>query len=253
MKPKISLFTSLFKGSEHLRGFLEDIEGQTMFKECELVIIGANSPEKEEEEAILQPYLHKYRGHGNGLIRYLPLDYDPGVYAVWNLCIKECSSELLSNANVDDRKHPEHLEKHYEALQASPDVDLAYADIAVTYKPNETFEKNSAVFVQNFPEYSFLNLLKCNMPHNNPVWRRSIHEKNGFFREDMISASDFDMWLRAATNGSKFKRVDGVLSLYYKNPEGISTKGDTLDEAVAEVVKLREEYSYKVDYRELTL
>ena len=59
MKPKISLFTSLYRGLEHLKGFLEDIEGQTMFKECELVIIGANSPEKEEEEAILQPYLHK--------------------------------------------------------------------------------------------------------------------------------------------------------------------------------------------------
>lgn len=253
MKPKVSLYTSLFKGAKHLKGFLEDMERQTIFKECELVIINANSPEREEEEAILKPYLDKYKGHGNGLIRYSVLDSDPGVYAVWNLCVKECASELVSNANVDDRRHPEHLERHYYELEDNPDVDLAYAEVAVTYKANETMEKNSAVLVQNFPEYSFINLIKYNMPHNNPVWRKSIHEKHGYFREDMISAADFDMWLRAASSGSKFKKVEGVLGLYYKNPEGVSTKGDTLDEAITEVNKLREEYSHKVDYRELML
>ena len=253
MKPKISLFTSLFKGASHLEGFLEDTVRQTIFDKCELVIINANSPEKEEEEAILKPYLDKHKGHGNGLIRYSVIDDDPGVYAVWNLCVKECSSDLISNANVDDRKHPEHLEKHYQVLEDNPDVDLAYAEVAVTYKPNETMERNTAVLVHNFPEYSFLNLIKYNMPHNNPVWRRSMHEKYGYFKEDMVSAADFDMWLRAGSSGSKFKKADGVLGLYYKNPEGISTKGETLDEAIAEVNRLREEYSHKVDYRELTL
>ena len=248
MSAKISLFTSLFKGAKHLQGFLEDIESQTIFEECELIIINANSPEREEEEAILKPFLEKYSN-----IYYSALENDPGVYAVWNLGVKKCSSDLISNANVDDRKHPEHLEKHYQVLLDNPDIDLAYANVAVTYKPNETMDKHTAVLVHNFPEYSFLNLLKYNMPHNNPVWRKSIHDKNGYFREDMISAADFDMWLRAATNESKFKKVEGVLGLYYKSPEGVSTKSETLNEAVAEVNKLREEYMHKVDYRELSL
>ena len=169
MKPKVSLYTSLFKGAKHLKGFLEDVERQTIFKECELVIINANSPEREEEEAILKPYLHKHRGHGNGLIKYSVLDSDPGVYAVWNKCIKECSSDLISNANVDDRKHPEHLEMHYQGLKDNPDIDLTYAEVAVTYKANETMEKNSVVLIQNFPEYSFINLIK----YNNSIFSRA--------------------------------------------------------------------------------
>ena len=50
MKPKISLFTSLFKGKVHLKGFLEDITNQSFFRRSELILINANSPEKEEEE-----------------------------------------------------------------------------------------------------------------------------------------------------------------------------------------------------------
>jgi len=84
------------------------------------------------------------------------------------------------------------------------------------------------------------------------MWRKSIHEKYGYFREDMISAADFDMWLRAASQGSKFKKISETLSLYYKNPCGISTKSETLKQAVAEVMALREEYMKHVDYREFT-
>ena len=50
MNPKISIITSLYKGGEFIKGFLDDIVGQTIFKdECELIIIDANSPEGEKE------------------------------------------------------------------------------------------------------------------------------------------------------------------------------------------------------------
>ena len=246
MKPKISLFTSLFKGKAHLKGFLEDIISQSFFRQSELIIINANSPEKEEEEEILSEYLSRHKN-----IYYSVLEEDPGVYAVWNLGVAKCRAEYISNANVDDRKHPHHLEKHYMMLEENPDVDLVYADVAVTYTPNQTVEKCTPSMIQKFPEYTFLNLIKYNMPHNNPVWRKSIHDKYGMFKEDMISAADFDMWLRAASNGSKFKGISEVLGLYYKSPDGISTKQSTLKEAIEEVNQLREKYIHKTDYREL--
>jgi glycosyltransferase involved in cell wall biosynthesis len=245
VEPKISLITSLYKAELFLEGFLKDVVNQTIFNECELILLNANSPENERD--IIDPYLKEYDN-----IVYEELDEDPGVYAVWNIGIRMSKSLLLSNANVDDRRHPLYLEKHLKTLEENPDIDLAYADVLATCQPNETMEKNTTISTYEFPEYSFLNLIKYNMPHCCPVWRKSLHDKYGYFREDMVSAADFDMWLRAAHQGSEFKKINEILSLYYRNPCGVSTKKETLKQAVAEVVELREEYMKHVDYREFT-
>tara|TARA_Y100000593_G_scaffold94579_1_gene194400 strand:- start:7942 stop:8688 length:747 start_codon:yes stop_codon:yes gene_type:complete len=242
-EPKISLFTSVYKADQFIAHFLDDISKQTIFNECELILINANSPDNEED--VIFPFMEKHKN-----VVYKRLPEDPGVYAVWNIGVKMAKSKLLSNANVDDRKHETHLEKHYNLLKQNENLDLAYADVHMSCEPNESFEQATVISTYNFPEYSFLNLIKYNMPHNNPVWRSRIHEENGYFKEDMVSAADFDMWLRAACNGSQFGRINEVLGVYYKNPNGISTKSETLQEAIAEVNRLREDYMKKVDYRE---
>jgi len=245
VEPKVSLITSLYKAESFLEGFLEDTINQTIFSECELILLNANSPENEEK--MIEPYLKK---HNN--IIYDKLDEDPGVYAVWNIGVKMSRAPLLTNANVDDRRHPLYLEKHQKTLDENPDIDLAYANVLMTCRPNETLASNTTISTYEFPEYSFLNLIKYNMPHCCPMWRKSLHDRYGYFREDMVSAADFDMWLRAASDGSEFKKIDEVLSLYYKNPSGVSTKSETLKQAVAEVLELREKYMKHVDYREFT-
>jgi len=242
VNPKLSIITSVFKGEKYISHFLADITRQTYFDRSELILINANSP--ENEEPVIREYLDKYPN-----ILYTRLDEDPGVYAVWNIAIKKAKGEYISNANLDDRKHTEHLEKHIKLLEENPDVDLAYADVFATQVPNEIFENCTPVSVYNFPEFSYNRLIQHNMPHNNPVWRKSMHDRFGLFREDMLSAADFEMWLRAASAGSVFKKINEVLSLYYRNPEGISTKKDTLEKAIKEVNDIRQEYMNKADYR----
>ena len=245
MEPKVSLITSLYKAESFLMGFLEDITNQTIFNECELILINANSPDNEKE--IVTPYLKE---HDN--IVYEELEEDPGVYAVWNIGVRMSKAPLLTNANVDDRRDPSYLEKHKKILEENPEIDLAYANVLMTCEPNETMERNTTISTYEFPEYSFLNLIKYNMPHCCPMWRKTLHDRFGYFREDMVSAADFDMWLRAASQGSECKKINETLSLYYKNPCGVSTKSETIEQAVGEVMKLREQYMKHVDYREFT-
>tara|TARA_R100000008_G_C3583675_1_gene170484 strand:+ start:2076 stop:2837 length:762 start_codon:yes stop_codon:yes gene_type:complete len=243
-KYKTSCITSIFKASEWMESFLDDIVRQSIFEDIEFILINANSPEKEEEEEVINRYLRE-----NDNIKYETLEEDPGVYEVWNIGVKKAKSEYLSNWNVDDKRHPEHIEKHAKCLDENPEVDLVYANVLMTCTKEDTYENNNAVAAYNMPEFSYENLLKCNMPHNCPVWRKSLHEKYGYFRTDMISAADFDFWLRAASDGSKFMGIDEALGLYYKNPSGISTKKETLSEAVEEVNELRKKYSELADYR----
>ena len=218
--PKISIITSIYNGDEYIRPFLEDITRQTIFDRCELILINAASPGNEEE--VINEYLKK---HDN--IVYKKLSKDPGIYGVWNKGVKMATGEYITNANLDDRKSPNSLERHAIELFANEDVDLVYADMAITDKPNEVWESNSSQGRRyNFPEYSFDNLKMVNMPHASPMWRKSLHGKYGVFNKKYKSAGDWEMWLRAASKGSKFKKINGVLGLYYFNPTGISTNPD---------------------------
>ena len=217
--PKISILTSVYDGDEYIREFLENITQQTIFEEkCELVIVNANSP--GNEEPVIFEYMEKYPDN----ILYKKLDKDPGIYGVWNECIRMSSGEFLTNANLDDRKSLNSIEMHAKGLMTHQDVDLVYSDMLVTDKPNETFENNSSEGRKyQTPEFSFNMLKMMNMPHAAPLWKKSIHEKHGFFDEKYKSAGDWEMWLRAASQGSKFKKLPFSLNLYYFNPKGIST------------------------------
>ena len=66
-------------------------------------------------------------------------------------------------------------------------------------------------------------MLRGNPPHCMPVWRKSLHEENGWFDETYRSASDWDFWLRCAFAGSVYKKLNEPLGLYYFNPNGMST------------------------------
>ena len=236
--PKISIITSVYDGDEYIRPFLEDITRQTIFKnKCELIIINANSPGSEEE--VILEYKDKFPDN----IVYKKLDEDPGIYGVWNLGVEMSTGEYLTNANLDDRKAVNSLERHAKELLTSEDVDLVYADMAITDAPNEVWENNSSNGRKyNFPDFSFQNLKMVNMPHASPMWRKDVHEKYGTFDESLRSAGDWEMWLRAAAQGSKFKKINDTLGLYYFNPTGISTNPANFDWKREEEAKVFEAY-----------
>lgn len=214
--PKISLVTSMFKGEKHIRPFLEDITSQTVFSNCELIIINANSP--ENEDPVIEEFMEKYDN-----IVYKKLDYDPGIYGVWNMGIEMATGEFVSNANLDDRRSPLHVELHARELVHNPDVDLVYSESFVTGKDFEDYARNSSEGrVYPITDFSKEAMIKC-LPGCMPVWRKSMHDGIGLFEAGYRYAGDWEMWLRAVRNESKFKRMQGVYGMYYMNPDGLST------------------------------
>lgn len=233
---KLTIITSLYKSSKYLESFLDNITSQSIFKDCELLLWDA-SPEERNED-IVKKFLDR------GSIVHNILIKDPGIYQCWNDMISKSKSKYITNANVDDRLTVDYaLEKHVDILDKEQDVDVVYCyNICSMMEPSDDLLITG--FEPTFPtaEFSLTNLLSMNLPHNHPVWRRSLHDKFGYFSTDYVSGSDWEFWLRCAVGGTKMKLIHEKLGVYYKNPEGMSTKKENMPRNLKEVENIRTKY-----------
>jgi len=219
--PKISLITSVYKADDYIEQLMEDVTRQTIFEEkCEWIILNVDPEGEEFDEEVILKYAEKYPNN----IIYKRLSEDPGIYDTWNMGIQMSTGDFVTNVNCDDRRPAWAYEKQAKLLAANPDVDLVYNDSYVAHEPNvmwEDIDKDCQRY--NFEQFSKEAMLRSNLPHNNPMWRRTVHEKHGYFNQYYKSAGDWDFWLRCAFGGSKFKKCQDVLGVYYFNPVGMST------------------------------
>ncbi len=229
---KVSIITSVYNCEEYIEYFLENIIKQTIFNDCELIMINAAS--QQNEEPIINKFCEKFKN-----INYFKLNSDPGLYAVWNLCIENSSAPYITNANTDDCKAEWCLEEQSLHLDQNPNIDLVYGETLETYGKLETFDKNNAFRIFPCYEFSLKSLLKNNSPHSSPMWRRSMHEKYGHFDPSYKYCGDYEMWVRAARQKSIFKKINSPLSLYYRNEKGLSTKQENIKPALKEIERIK--------------
>lgn len=239
---KVTLITSLYKGGKHIEAFLRNVTRQTAWEDCDLFIVDANSPDGEYE--VIKRYM---ADHSN--IQYERLRHDPGIYGCWNYIIRNSGAEFLTNANVDDVLFDDCIEKHLAVLEQNPDVDLTYCINLEVYEAGLTpdlLKGDEKVFPTG--QFSLYNLLMTNMPHNHPVWRSSLHDRFGYFDTTYHSAADWDFWLRCASLGSQFELIPEKLGIYYRNPEGMSSKEANMDRNLKEVKHIRDKFVRMLTY-----
>jgi hypothetical protein len=229
-KPRVSFITSIFKGAEFMRGFLENIAVAALESGGEVILMDANSPQNEYE--IFQDFIQQYPQLAH-LFKYNKLDVDPGLYNCWQLGIEQSCSEYVSNANLDDRRSPYQAKILLDELNKKP----AYSGAASAIRANTS--RNTAWYCLTDNQYWFdkgykevidfenLHLSDSNghvksqnIMHCMPVWKKSLHDEFGFFNENEYGTSaDWAFWLECTLNGSKFILVPAVLSQYYINEQ----------------------------------
>jgi hypothetical protein len=216
--PKITIFCPIYNAEKYIENFLLDMKKQTIFKDCELIIVNANSPQNEDT------YIIEFMKENKNVI-YKKLDYRATVMETENIALKMATGEFFAQSCVDDAHDKEYLEILAKHLYFSEDTDLVYADCYQTTQACETFENNSSCgqkYFHSLNTFSKENMIKC-LPGPMPMWRKDVHEKCGYFNEELAHAGDWDMFLRMVETGFKFKKIDRPLGLYYYNPEGLST------------------------------
>jgi len=214
--PLLTALVSVYQGEEFLDGCLRDLVEQTLFARGDLCIavVDAHSPGRERQ------IVESYRRNHPDQILYRRLWRRRSLYHAWNLGIRMTSSPYLTSANVDDRHRPDGLERLVEVLEGDSDVDGVYADQWITERPHETFANNSAKERWGWPDYDPAILRRRCILGPQPVWRRSLHDRFGWFDASFASAGDWEFWLRCSAE-ARFLRIPEVLGLYYRNPRGL--------------------------------
>ncbi|MEJ2098716.1 MAG: glycosyltransferase [Desulfobacterales bacterium] len=231
----VSAVVSCYNSERFINGCLGDLENQTIADRLEIIIV--NSGSRENEEKIIREFQAKYSN-----IKYIKTSQRETLYQAWNRGIKAASGRYITNANTDDRHKKDALEILARTLENHPEVGLAYADCLITENENETFESNSAKSCYIFPEFSVRQMLARQFFGPQPMWRKSVHEKIGYFNPEYIVAGDYDFFIRL---GWKYGgiHIPEFLGLYCKRNNSV--------ERANKEINIKEEYAVKTHYRNI--
>ena len=218
MNYKISALTGVGKleyYEEFIDRYFKNIQEQTMFNDIEFVITYVEWTDKFE----------KFKKLSN--VKLIKDNEKKGCYGGWNLCLKHSTADLVTNWNIDDYRFSNNCELKYDILTKEKDIDFVYNYCTDSSDINETFEnfdwsydRRVFMFPDNFHKYVF----QCCMGGPDPMWRKSLHDEVGYFDwKDFPSAADWELWIKFALNGSKFKLIPEVLCLFFTNPNNVSS------------------------------
>lgn len=231
-KYKVSSFSIIYKAETFLQGLIDNILEQEDFENTQFIFLNPSSP--DNSKSILLPYLEKYEN-----FKLLDLDSDPGLYECWNICVKQSSADLITNWNPDDRRTKDSIKSLANALTIMEECDLIYGLTLITDIKNEKVEDCKSQYIFSAESFSVKSLFFNNSPHCMPIWRKSIHDRFGYFDNSYTSAGDGDMWLRAAIGGSKFFFLKKVIGSYYESDSTVSRNKDKLYFLLNEVYEMR--------------
>lgn len=229
----VSAIVSTYNSERFIRGCLEDLISQTLFAKGQMEIIVVDSGSLQDEVKIVREFQQRYPH-----IKYVRTERET-LYAAWNRGIGLASGKYLTNANTDDRHRADALEVMCRALDAHAEIELVYSDCYVSATVNETFEESNKQIL-----YRYLAFFPpCALLHYQfgpqPMWRKSVHDKIGYFDTSFKAAGDYDFNIRFALAGCRALHISAPLGLYLEHQNALSFKDNT---AVLENHRIKERY-----------
>lgn len=276
-KTEVTLFSSIFRATDYIERFENDLSDIMSSNSTPTVILmDVTGSHPEEISQRLKGLANKYKS-----IFYLPVFKDPGLYACWNIAIKQIKSEFIANLNVDDIRGRGWLDSCLRSLKGnvcdiSSPVTVPFRDKNIDSYDDFLKSRNEGVQYENWfdcsVKYSFAednihyaklpggyydhtNMLQntgdgqvksyC-IPNASAIWRRSIHDTVGYFDEDTYGAyTDLALWLESSFQGYKFKQ-NSYSALFYLSETQAHMRQDSNYNILLALAKKYGDVDYKM-------
>ena len=165
-----------------------------------------------------------------------------GQYSSRNRALKQANTEFISFLDADDVWEPTFLEELLRALRsAHPTVGGVFSRSLMIDSAGRPFRRLGTACRAPPGRYDLLRMLENVCPPGNCsclIVRRRCIEDVGGFDEDLICASDFDLWLRICrdSSGPYFEAIPRPLVRYRQHARNFSSRHRSLQLATFRIL-----------------
>lgn len=187
------------RASEIVLRAVESVKKQT-YTDWELFVVDDN----KDINPYSDPIREMLEAQNDARIHYLRMEKNSGACAARNKGILESKGEFVAFLDDDDEWYPEKLEKQIKKF-VDPEIGFVYCGFFMFHEKKGTGKSSWIRFTKG---NVYTRLLKGNFmgATSGVVIRKRCFEKCGYFRDDMPSSQDYEMWIRL----SKEYQVDSV-------------------------------------------
>jgi glycosyltransferase involved in cell wall biosynthesis len=240
---KVSIIVSLYNAAPKLRCFLHALRNQTLLRKNEVEFVFLDSRSPADEHAALRAVAQECA------IPYV-FARTPAretIQTAWNRGIALSRSPYLTFLGVDETIVPEALEILSSELDANSTLDWVQGNSLVTeVDANGVFAKDVMLYDRRGYTQDHVYLETCYLSWVGALYRRSIHDRFGYYDGTFGAAGDTEIKGRLLPF-LKTKNVPQTLGVFLNYPEARTTASPR-----AEIEDLRAWYLHRtlagVDY-----
>jgi GT2 family glycosyltransferase len=197
---KVSALVSAYFAEQYLHDRIENLLSQVPAPE---VIVVCKKGSLEHAIALCYPVL------------VLTTERVPTIGEAWNMAIIHASGEYLVIANSDDIFFEGGIKLLSDVLDNNPEIGYVFSDQHLTVKGIT----NRRVDHGRIGKGGRVETIKALLAEryfcgSMPMWRASLHNAFGHFREDYIVAADYEWALRLANGGVGFYYLPESVGVY---------------------------------------
>jgi glycosyltransferase involved in cell wall biosynthesis len=204
---KVSVVIPTYNCARYLAAAVDSVLAQT-YRPWEIIIVDDGSTDSTAQ--VLTPY--------SGAIKYLYQE-NRGEPAARNLGLRNATGEFIACLDADDSWLPDKLELQMGYFATHPTCDFVYTDTLSFDDTGVLHRSLKAYFNQTFPSGNiFCQLFRETIfGSGSVVFRKGCMEKVGYFNEQLLIGSDYEMWLRMARH-FEAGYIDKPLLMYRQHP-----------------------------------
>lgn len=217
--PKVSVIVSLYNAESKLDFFLTMLCRQSLLRSGRVEVILVDSGSPTNERRAFEDF-HR-RNPFNAL--YVRSENRETIQAAWNRGIKLARAPYLVFLGADEAIYPETLALLADELDQFPNVDWVMSDSLVTAVDDE------GVLNHDIMQYDRAGCTKnhivldtCYISWVGGMYRKSIHDRFGYYDEEFRGAGDTEFKNRIFPY-IRVRYVDRILGLFLNYPEGQTT------------------------------
>lgn len=207
-QPRITFITPITP-QDLIEPYLTEMMNKGIFNDIELIIISADPT--DEQRSIIDEYQYVFEN-----IVFITGSGKQTTTALFNQAIKKAKAPFISYLNSDDYRPEQLCLAQVECLEKNANIDIVYSDYYSSYDRNIPTSKADNWYLISLPEFQ-PHLMYQNQCGFHLMWRKSVHENNGYFIESFQFNYLWEFWNRCAKNGAHFKKVKGEPATHYFN------------------------------------